>query len=166
MAVLAIAATAAALASTAMNEAIARYRLGAATDDLLDTLRHARSAALWRDTGVRVCPGRGGFECAPAADWAAGWTAREFDEGKRGSILVSAHPLPGNLRVIRSPGRHEFHFTRHGAAYGTNQRIVLCVASRPATARAVVIGNAGLVHRDPVRPDEAAACAAASLRRR
>ncbi|MGN6093594.1 MAG: GspH/FimT family protein [Luteibacter jiangsuensis] len=166
VAVLAIAAIAATLALPAMTEAIARYRLRAAADDLLDTLRHARSIALWRDVGVRVCPGRERLECAPAAYWTAGWTAREFNEGKEGNILVSAPPMPRQLRVVRPSGRPEIHFTRRGAAYGTNQRIVLCVALRPATALAVVVGNAGLVHRDPARPHEAAACAAAPARRR
>ncbi|NID06669.1 prepilin-type N-terminal cleavage/methylation domain-containing protein [Luteibacter jiangsuensis] len=164
VAVLAISAIAATLALPAMTEALARYRLRAAADSLLDTLRHARSVALWRDVDVRVCPGREGFECAPAVDWTAGWTARGFNEGKEGNILVSAPPMPGHLRVIRPSGRHEIHFTRRGAAYGTNQRIVLCVASRPATALAVVVGNAGLAHRHPVRPHEAAACAAAPAR--
>lgn len=162
---LAIAAIAATLALPAMTEALARYRLRAAADDLLDALRHARSVALWRDVDVRVCPGRGALECAPAAEWSAGWTAREFVESKEGSILASAPPMPGQLRAVRPAGRHEIHFTRRGAAYGTNQRIVLCMASRPATALAVVVGNAGLAHRDPVQPHEAAACAAAPARR-
>ena len=59
----------------------------------------------------------------------------------------------------RTPGRREFVFTGNGAAYGTNQRLVLCVAARPATSIAVVVGNAGLAHRDAARADEARSCA-------
>lgn len=157
-AVLAIVGTAGALALPAMGEAIARHQLRAAADDLLDALRLARATALWRDHPVSVCPPKEDLTCSQKADWAMGWIVRDLHEGK---IVASTPRLAGNLRALRTPGRREFRFTGHGAAYATNQRVVLCVAARPSTSLAVVVGNAGRVRRDAARPDEAVSCARA-----
>ncbi|WP_413623854.1 GspH/FimT family pseudopilin [Luteibacter sp. Lutesp34] len=162
-AVLAIAGLAGVLALPAMGEALARYRLRVAADDLLDALNLARATALWRNRRVSVCPATDEMTCSPEADWITGWIVRDLEKTK----IVAATPRLGQkLRVLRTPGRQEVTFTGRGAASATNQRIVLCVAARPATSLAVVVGNAGLVHRDPVRPHEAAACAAAPARQR
>lgn len=158
-ATLAIVVTAGALALPAMGEAITRHQLRAAAGSLLDALRLARATALWRDHVVSVCPAREDLTCSQKADWTKGWVVRDLDEGK----IVAATPrLPKKLRALRTPGRRQFTFTGHGAAHATNQRVVLCVAARPATSLAVVVGNAGRVHRDAARPDEAASCARAS----
>ena len=156
--VLAITGLVGALALPAMGEAIARYRLHAAADDLLDALRLARATALWRDHRVYVCPPRADLTCSLRGDWTSGWIVRDLPTGK---IITSSARLARKIRALRTPGRHGFSFDGRGAAFGTNQRIVLCVAGRPATSLAVVVGNAGRVHRDVAKPDEAASCARA-----
>lgn len=145
----------------AMGEAVARHQLRTAADELLDALRLARATALWRDHEVLVCPPQADLTCSPRADWTTGWIVRDKKTGK---IVTSTPPLAEKLRALRTPGRRQFTFTGRGAVSASNQRIVLCVAARPATSLAVVVGNAGRVHSDAARPGEAAACAKASPR--
>ena len=162
LAVLAIAAVTLGLGLPALDEAVARHRLRAAASALLDTLGRARSRAVWHGRDVTVCASDDGRVCAPSSDWAHGWVTRDGDR-----YLVDRHaPLHARLASTRRVGRYAIAFAPNGTSRGTNQTVVLCLRGRPATAIAVVIGNAGLAHRETPDADEARACARAPSRKR
>jgi type IV fimbrial biogenesis protein FimT len=161
--VVAIVGLLAALAVPALAEAIARHRLRAAAGDLLDGLRKARSVAVWRGDETVVCASRDGRSCHPTADWAWGWIGRARE---RGDTFASARGPDGRLAALRRGGRHEVRFLPNGTSPGTNQKIVLCLRGRPATALTVSISNAGLVRLAATDADDAARCAANRSRTR
>ena len=70
---LAIAGMLAALGAPAFGNLLARTRNAGAEAALANTLRHARSTAVLRNTRILVCPSRDGARCTPDADWQHGW---------------------------------------------------------------------------------------------
>ncbi|MGE7139718.1 GspH/FimT family pseudopilin [Luteibacter sp. NPDC031894] len=161
--VLAVSALVGSLALPALSDAIARHRLRAAADDLLETLQNARSMAVWRDRGTIVCASSDGRTCTWSADWSGGWIGRARSGA---TVFTSSAALDGKLAALHRSGRHGVDFTRNGTSPGTNQTVVLCVRGRPSTAVSIVIGNAGRPHRQPAAPDDAAQCARATPRTR
>ena len=152
----------ASLAIPAMDDAIARRRLDAAIQALLDTLGQARATAVRRGHPTHVCASIDGFTCS-TSDWARGWIGRD---ARQGAIFDRVPSLDARLAVTHRQRRHAFDFDKSGTTPGTNQTITLCVRGRPATAISVIVGNAGLSRRESAAPEDAASCAGTSSRKR
>lgn len=161
--VLAIAGALAGLALPALGEAVARHRLRATSEALLDALNRARAAAVRRNHRTSLCASLDGHTCSPSADWTRGWVGR--DEAHE-TVFEVMGPLDGKLAAVRRPGRHHIDFDESGTSAGSNQTITLCVRRKPATAISVVIGNSGRAHRQPAVAADAATCAATPSRKR
>ncbi|MDE2498397.1 MAG: GspH/FimT family pseudopilin, partial [Xanthomonadaceae bacterium] len=70
---IAIAGILAMIGAPAMGGLLARTRDASTEAAVANTLRHARSAAIMRNTRVLVCPSRDGRQCNPGDDWQHGW---------------------------------------------------------------------------------------------
>lgn len=160
--VLAVATVVLGLALPALDEAIARHRLRAASGALLDTLDRARARAVWHGGDISVCASDDGHLCSSTADWGRGWITLDGDR----HVLDRQAALHQRLATTRRMGRHAIEFAPNGTSRGENQTLTLCVRGRSATAISVVIGNAGLAHRETPGADDAHACAAAPSRKR
>jgi len=160
--VLALVALVLGFALPALDEAIARHRLRAAAGALLDTLDRARARAVWHGRDVTVCASDDGHVCSSTADWGRGWIT--IDEDRH--VFDRQPALHPRLAATRRVGRHAIDFAPNGTSQARNQTLILCVRGRPATATSIVIGNAGLAHRERPGADDARGCAAAPSRKR
>lgn len=163
LAVLAVTGILAGIALPALGEALARHRLRATTDALMEALAQARATAVRRNHPTILCASRDGHACSPSADWTQGWIG--WDEEPR-TVFESMEPLDDRLSVGRRPGRHAFTFDPDGTCPASNQTITLCVTGRPATAISIVVANSGRARRKTATPEDAAACASQLSRKR
>lgn len=161
--VLALTGILASLALPALGEAIARHRLRATCDALLEALDQARAAAVRRHHRTSLCASIDGHTCSPSADWTRGWIGRDQEQE---TVFEAMGPLDEKLAVGRRPGRHAVDFDEAGTSAGRNQTITLCVRGKPATAISVIIGNGGRAHRAAATATDGAACAARPSRKR
>lgn len=161
LAVLAIAGVLLACALPAFGDAIARHRLRVSTEALLDALGRARAAAVWRNQPTTLCASADGRTCLASSDWTRGWIARPSLSGD-----TRQPALDDRIVLVHRDGRSSVDFKPNGTSPASNQTLVLCLRGRPASAVAIVIGNAGLARRRTARADEARTCAAAPSRKR
>jgi prepilin-type N-terminal cleavage/methylation domain-containing protein len=158
--VLTITAILAAMAMPSLSDAIARHRLRAATTALMDTLQHAREAALRRTHGTVVCPSENGRTCSGQTDWGVGWISRD---GVTKDVLAVEEALDVRLTAISVGSRTDISFRQsHDGkeAQPTNQTLALCLRGKPATAVTVVVARNGHSHVEPASPEAARACGA------
>jgi len=164
--VLTIAAILAAVALPPLSDAIARHRLRAATNALMDTLQHARTAALYRARGTLVCPSENGRTCTGRTDWGVGWISRDRATG---DVLAVEDALNSRLTLISIGSRTDIAFLRPGEgkeAPPGNQTLALCLRGKPATTVTIVIAKDGHSRAEPASADIARACGARHSRKR
>nr|WP_197478352.1 GspH/FimT family pseudopilin [Luteibacter rhizovicinus] len=162
--VLPIAAVMAAVAAPPLSEAIARHRLRAAMNALMDTLQHTRTAALYRERGTLVCPSENGRTCSGRTDWGVGWISRDRATG---DVLAVEDALDSRLTAISIGLRTDIAFLRPGkAAPPGNQTLALCLRGKASTTLTVVIAKDGHSHAEPASADVARACGVRHSRNR
>lgn len=124
-----------------------------ATNDLVQSMRMARSEAIARNQRVIVCASRDGSNCGTAADWSIGWIGFNDADGDGApggadeSILL--HSTGGNKITIR-PRTFDSTFT-----YRPNGRVmaesvdentgefVFCDDRGPQEGRVLSVGSSG-----------------------
>ncbi|URL60283.1 GspH/FimT family pseudopilin [Luteibacter flocculans] len=158
--VLLIVALVGAIALPRLAEAMARHRLGASAEALLDTLERARTAAVRRNHATRTCASANGHTCQDWVDWTRGWIA--YDE-ERHTVFDRVDALDAALSAHRGH-RLAVRFDEDGTT-ADNQRITLCVRGRAATAVSIVVPKSGVARRERAKDDDATACALAGTRR-
>ncbi|MDQ0010238.1 type IV fimbrial biogenesis protein FimT [Luteibacter jiangsuensis] len=163
LAVLAVTGILASIALPALGEALARHRLRATTDALMEALAQARATAVRRNHPTVLCASRDGRACSPSADWTWGWIGRDKESR---TVFESMEPLDDKLSIVRRPGRQAFTFDPNGTCSASNQTITLCVRGRPTTAVSIVVANSGRARRKTAVPEDAAACASPLSRKR
>jgi type IV fimbrial biogenesis protein FimT len=164
--VLAITAILATVAVPPLSDAIARHRLRGAMTALMDTLQHAREAALYRPGGTFVCPSENGRTCSGRTDWGVGWISRDRDTK---DVLSVEDALDPRLTAVSTGTRTEITFPPYGDTKDTsptNQTLALCLHGQPATAMTLVVAKNGHHHIEPASPDVARACGARHSRNR
>lgn len=146
---LAIAGVLAMIGAPAMGSLLARTRDASAESAVVNTLRHARSAAIMRNARVLVCPSRDGSQCNPGDDWQHGWlVAKDADHDGQpdadATLILAQAAMPAGTRVITSTGRGQLAFHPNGGAGGSNARFTICHANA-RTGKAVIVANTGRV---------------------
>ncbi|MGF6712126.1 type IV fimbrial biogenesis protein FimT [Luteibacter sp. W1I16] len=163
LAVMAVTGVLASVALPALGEALARHRLRATADALMDALARTRATAVRRNHPTVLCASRDGRACSPSSDWTRGWIG--WDDDQR-TVFESMEPLDDALSAARRPGRQAFTFGPDGTCPASNQTITLCVHGRPATAVSIVVALSGRARRKTATPEDAAACARPLSRKR
>jgi type IV fimbrial biogenesis protein FimT len=164
--VLAIAAILATIAVPPLSDAMARHRLKAAVTALMNTLQHAREAALYRTKGTSVCPSANGRTCSGRNDWGVGWISRD---GLTKDVLSVEDGLDARLTAVSAGSRTEIvflHPDENEDARPTNQTLALCLRGKPSTTVTVVVARSGHSHIEPASPEVARACGARHSRNR
>jgi type IV fimbrial biogenesis protein FimT len=164
--VLAITAILATIAVPSLTDAIARHRLRAAMTALMDTLQHAREAALYRTGGTFVCPSANGRTCSGQTDWGIGWISRDRVTK---DVLSVEDALDTHLTAVSMGTRTEitfWHPQKKKEAEPTNQTLALCLRGKPATTMTLVVAKSGHSHVEPASPEVARACGARHSRNR
>lgn len=146
---LAIAGILAMIGAPAMGNLLARTRDASTEAMVVNTLRHARTAAVMRNARVLVCPSRDGRQCNPGDDWQHGWlVAKDADHDGQPDVnaplIVAQTAMPAGTRVITSAGRGQLAFHPNGSAAGSNARFTICHA-KARTGKAVIVANSGRV---------------------
>lgn len=164
MITLAIAGILAMLGAPAMGHLLARTQTSGTEVAIVNSLHHARSAAVMRNTRVVVCPSHDGLRCHVDDDWQRGWiVAEDADHDGQpdpsSQILDRFAALPSGARIVTSAGRREIAFHPNGNAAGSNVRFTICHAN-VAGGQAVVIANSGRVRLAAAEPARLRACLA------
>jgi type IV fimbrial biogenesis protein FimT len=128
-------------------------------------LRHARTAAVMRNTRILVCPSNDGQHCQPDDDWRKGWIiARDADHDGQpdaDTTLVAVQAaMPAGTGIITSTGRKRLTFHPDGSAAGSNASFTICHARQHAGI-AVVVSNSGRVRLDTADREHLQKCLAA-----
>ena len=160
LSVLFIVAVLGAIALPRLSEAVARYRLGAAAEALLDTMERARTAAIRRNHTTRVCASANGHACQEWMGWSRGWIA--YDETQH-TVFDRVDALDDALSAHRGQ-RVDVRFGGSGTT-AENQTITLCVRGRAATAVSIVVAKSGVARRESAKEDDARTCALAGSHR-
>lgn len=163
LAVLAVSGILAGLALPALGDAIARHRLRATSDALLEALNQARATAVRRNHRTSLCASVDGHTCSPTVDWTGGWIGFDWDQE---TVFEAMGPLDDRLATAHRQGRYRVDFDESGTSAGSNQTITVCVRGRPASAVSVTIGNGGRAHRAMAAAGDAATCAATPSQKR
>jgi type IV fimbrial biogenesis protein FimT len=165
IAVLAVAAVLACVATPSLACLLARGRLQAAQADLIAALAHARETAVRSGMRTVMCPSRDGAHCSGDVRWEQGWLLGydrdRDDEPDPGPILVG-RALSGGVSVRSSAGRPRTGFRADGSAPGGNLTLLICRHGDPAHVLAVVVANSGRIRGSPADKRQAAACAEAA----
>jgi type IV fimbrial biogenesis protein FimT len=164
--VLAITGILATIAVPPLSDAIARHQLRAAMTALMDTLQHAREAALHRTRGTLVCPSENGRTCSGGTDWGVGWISRD---GYTKDLLSVDDALDARLTAISvgiRTGIVFLHPDEKKETAPTNQTLALCLRGKPATTVTLVVAKVGHSHIEPASPEIARACGARHSRNR
>lgn len=146
---LAIAGILAMIGAPAMGSLLARTRDASVETSIADTLRHARTAAIMRNTRVLVCPSPDGRRCQSGDDWQHGWIiAQDADHDGQpdagAQIIATQAAVPGGTRVVTSAGRGQIAFQPSGSAGGSNVTFTICHI-RDRGGRSIVVANSGRV---------------------
>ena len=146
---LAIAGILAMIGAPAMGGLLARTRDASTEAAVANTLRHARSAAIMRNTRVLVCPSRDGLRCNPGDDWQHGWlialdSDHDGQPDTNAPLIAAQASMPVGTRVTTSAGRGQLAFHPNGGAGGSNASFTICHANARA-GKAVIVANSGRV---------------------
>lgn len=148
----------------AFGRLLGRARIANAEVLLTNNLQAARSAAVFRNTRIVVCPTGDGRHCEAGADWQHGWLIAEDGDHDgqpdAGVPLLATQPaLVQGTRIVTSAGRHLVAFQPTGSAGGSNVRFTICRA-HGAAGQSVVIANSGRIRTDVPAPDRLRQCLA------
>ena len=146
---LAIAGILAMIGAPAMSHLLARTQSATAEALVANNLRHARTAAVMKNSRVLMCPSTDGHHCRPDDDWQHGWiVARDADHDGQpdadAPIITSQAAMHAGTRIVTSIGRERVVFHPNGSAAGSNARFTICHA-RERTGKAVIVANSGRV---------------------
>lgn len=149
MIALAIAGILAMIGAPTMGHLLARTQNANAEALVANGLRHARTAAIMKNTRVLMCPSADGRHCHPDDDWAHGWIlARDADHDGQADaavpVIASQAAMHAGTRIVTSAGRERIVFHPDGSAAGTNARFTICHAREPG-GKSVVVSNSGRV---------------------
>jgi type IV fimbrial biogenesis protein FimT len=147
--VLAIAGILAMIGAPVMGHLLARTRDASAVESIAGSLRHARTAAVMRNTRVLVCPSRDGHRCNAGDDWQHGWVVAEDSDhdgqpDTQTPLITTQAAMPAGMRIVTSAGRGSIDFQPSGSAGGSNVRFTICHANERA-GKAVIVANSGRV---------------------
>ncbi len=161
---LAIAGVLAMVGAPAMGNLLARTRDAGSQSAVVNTLRHARSAAIMRNARVLVCPSRNGRQCNPGDDWQHGWlVAKDADHDGQpdadAPLIIAQSPMPLGTRVITSAGRGQLAFHPNGGAGGSNASFTICHANA-REGKEVIVANSGRVRVESADTTHLLACLA------
>lgn len=157
MITLAVAAILAAMAVPAMQQVMAARATDSAAEDLVASLRLARSEALKRGYPVSVCASVDGASCAGSnVQWKAGWLV--FTDDNRDGVLNGSEKA---IRVRSASGKGVgdivtatafVTFERNGTAIAGSQQpielrpnITASSSAYPTAVRTVCVNNIGRV---------------------
>ena len=133
-----------------------KYRMNAATTDLVEGLNLARSEAMRRGSTVRVCPSSTGRDCRRDADWSQGWLVFtdgngdgraqeieliEFFEGPEAAVRVIALGAVQDAAAFTLTG-----LLPTGDEQSTGE-FVICYDREGSTSRTILIDADGWVRR-------------------
>jgi type IV fimbrial biogenesis protein FimT len=129
-------------------------------------INQARIAAAMRRQQVIVCPSANQIDCDRSLRWQHGWIAfydrnndSAHDPGEE--ILTLAQAQPPGIAILGSSGRHRIRYQADGTSDGTNLTLTFCDRRGPASARTLVLSNAGRLRSGVPSPAQAAAACAA-----
>jgi type IV fimbrial biogenesis protein FimT len=164
MIALALAGILAMIGAPVMGHLLARTRDAGAVASIAGSLRHARAAAVMRNTRVLVCPSRDGRRCNPGDDWQHGWIVAE-DSDHDGQpdmhvpLIIVQAATPAGTRIVTSTGRGLIDFRPSGSAGGSNARFTICHAHE-REGKAVIVANSGRVRLADAKPERLHQCVA------
>ncbi len=149
---LAIAGVLAMIGAPAMGNLLAHVEDANTEASVAASLRHARTAAVMRNTRILVCPSLDGRHCQQDDDWRRGWIiAQDADhDGQPDAevpLIAVQAAMPTGTGIITSVGRKRIAFHPDGSAAGSNASFTICHA-RERDGKTVVVANSGRVRLD------------------
>jgi type IV fimbrial biogenesis protein FimT len=133
--VVAILALGASLSAPSLIGAISNLRCSSYANDLLLTMKYARSEAIKRNTTISVCASTDGLTCGTS--WTAGWIVLS-----NGSILRKYPNANGEISITSGPNTSNIDFTSGGYA-STSTLFTICSTSHPNPKRKVNVNVNG-----------------------
>lgn len=162
IACLAVTAILTALAVPAMGHLAARSAIRTTEGTLFNMAHAARNHAITHNADTLLCPSLDGRHCDASRGWQPGWiVARDHDrDGQPDSTPLTYVTPAGHARVLGTAGRSHVRFRPDGSAAGTNITLTVCAdTTHAATARVIVISNAGRIREAPANTTEKMRCA-------
>jgi type IV fimbrial biogenesis protein FimT len=153
-----------AIAVPAWTNARATVHNGAARAALVGTLLDAIRHAAVTGTEVVICASPGTGRCSGSLEWTGGWIAFADLDGDRlrdanETLLRSAPPLEGGVRLRSTVGRTRLVIQPNGGNAGSNVTFTLCDGRGPSKATTLVLSNSGQMRQGVPTPAAAQACA-------
>jgi type IV fimbrial biogenesis protein FimT len=125
----------------------ANAKMTNAANSLIGHLQFARSEAVKRNAGVKVCPSADGAICLSAnpALWQNGYIVAVINDAKEVVYPILRHVDAEEMLgvAISSGGRTSFIYQPDGTAKGTNGTLKICDPTDPKRIRQVVVAPTG-----------------------
>lgn len=151
-----------AFGAPAFSQLMESARVSGVLHELTASLATARIAAISRRTPISVCPSQDGRNCRRDLSWDGGWIvfadhARVARPAVDEDVLRQLGPVPEDIAIRATAGRHYLRYQPTGFGYGTNLTLRLCSRRTGNQLGTVVVNNAGRVRSE--RPLKAVKCA-------
>ncbi|HZX76296.1 Tfp pilus assembly protein FimT/FimU [Lysobacter sp.] len=147
-----------ALGVPAFSQLMESARVSGIFHELTGSLASARMVAISQRAPISVCPSQDGRNCRRDLSWDDGWivfvdTNRSAKPAREEDVLRQLGPVPQDIAIRATAGRHYLRYQPSGFGYGTNLTLRLCSRRTGYELGAVVVNNAGRVRSErPLKP--------------
>ncbi|MDH5634044.1 MAG: GspH/FimT family pseudopilin [Gammaproteobacteria bacterium] len=139
--------------SAGFSRLLRNQKLSILTNDVITSLRLARSAAITRNAPVSLCQSASGSECERAAQWEYGWVTFVDTNGNKladpGEDIIQRHePLAPGLRLRWRASGHSNYYVSYLPVGKSNKAgsFWLCdFSGADLLGRRIVMANTGTI---------------------